>query len=137
MFSFNKRNKINSIIDGLGNLPIAFYKREVVKTIEDIENGNIPPAAVVIEATQATAADFLSIPNWKYNARAMHYLIASVVAECVGASMSANRITAKQFTKDLRQRANQVTQPIFERLLREQVGNDEYEAYKKAYPQEF
>ena len=137
MFSFNKRNKINSIIDGLGNLPYAFYKKEVVHMIADIENGNIPAGHVVIPATQATAGDFLSIPNWKYNARAMHYLIASVVAECVGASMSANRIKPKEFTKDLRQRANRVTQPIFERLLREQVGNDEYEAYKQAYPKEF
>ena len=137
MFSFNKRNKIIQIIDNFPKLPLAQFKNEVNKTIEDIENGNIPPEAVVIAVTQATAGDFLSIPDWKYNARAMHYLIASVVAECVGAAMSANNITPKQFTKDLRQRANKVTQPIFERLLREQVGNDEYEAYKKAYPKEF
>lgn len=130
-----KKQKIKRILTEISKFPIIAFKTELDRTLNDIENGNIPLDHKIVG--DFTPELILSQENWKYNPKVIHIILSLVVAECVQSALAAHKIKAHQMTPELRKMAHDVTEPHFIQLFRNQVGIDVFEEYKAANPTEF
>lgn len=132
----NKRKRIERVLTQLvTDIPFSAFKSELNRTISFIETGHYLIDQPIIG--DFTPRLIMSQDNWKFNPKVIHVLASLTMAEVIHQSVLAHNIKPKHFTRDLRRTANDMTAPIFERLFREQVGNDEFEQYKLAHPNEF
>lgn len=131
----SKRKKIERIINQLAEFPVTPFKTELDRTLDDIENGNIPDDQPIVGGF--TPRLIKAQDNWRHNPKVIHIILSVVMSECIITAMAIHGIKPHQFKRDLRHMANEKTEPMFLRLFREQVGNDVFEEYKAANPNEF
>lgn len=134
---FTSKSKINRILDIFSTLPYSQFKTELNRTLDEIASEKHPRDEPLRRNLPYTYGLILDQPNWRHEPKAIHVIVAVVMAECVTSVLAAHNIKSHKMTPTLRQKAHAVTEPFFMRLFREQVGNDVFEEYKAAHPEEF